>query len=32
MRGLEWGRLYETYHSNSYNAAEIDKAVDELRG
>ena len=31
MRGLEWGRLYETYHSTSYNAAEIDKAVDELR-
>ena len=21
MRGLEWGRLYEPYHSNSYNAA-----------
>ncbi len=32
MRGLEWGRLYELYHSNSYNAAELDKAVDELRG
>ena len=31
MRGLEWGRLYEAYHSNSYKAAEIDKAVDELR-
>lgn len=31
MRGLEWGRLYETYHSTSYNAAEIDKAVNELR-
>jgi hypothetical protein len=31
MRGLEWGRLYETYHSNSYNPAEIDKEVDELR-
>lgn len=31
MRGLEWGRLYETYHSTSYNAAEIDKAVDQLR-
>ena len=26
MRGLEWGRLYETYHSKSYNAAEIDEA------
>jgi hypothetical protein len=32
MRGLEWGRLYELYHSNSYNVAELDKAVDELRG
>jgi hypothetical protein len=31
MRGLEWGRLYETYHSNAYSAAEIDKAVDKLR-
>jgi hypothetical protein len=31
MRGLEWGRLYETYHSNAYGAAEIDKAVDKLR-
>lgn len=31
MRGLEWGRLYETYHSTSYNAAAIDKAVNELR-
>ena len=32
MRGLEWGRLYESYHSKSYNAAEIDADVDELRG
>lgn len=31
MRGLEWGRLYETYHSTSYNAAEIDEAVNQLR-
>lgn len=31
MRGLEWGRLYETYHVNAYNAAAIDKAVDRLR-
>jgi hypothetical protein len=31
MRGLEWGRLYEEYHSNSYNAATIDAAVDALR-
>ncbi len=32
MRGLEWGRLYETYHSTSYNAAELDAGVDALRG
>ena len=32
MRGLEWGRLYELYHSNSYNATELNKAVDKLRG
>lgn len=31
MRGLEWGRLYETYHSQSYNASKIDARVDELR-
>jgi hypothetical protein len=31
MRGLEWGRLYEAYHSRSYNAAKLDARVDELR-
>jgi 5-methylcytosine-specific restriction endonuclease McrA len=31
MRGLEWGRLYETYHSQSYNASKIDARVDALR-
>jgi hypothetical protein len=31
MRGLDWGRLYETYHSNSYNAAAIDADIDTLR-
>ncbi|MEX2274910.1 MAG: DUF262 domain-containing protein [Actinomycetota bacterium] len=31
MRGLEWGRLYERYHSQSYDAAKIDADVDELR-
>jgi hypothetical protein len=31
MRGLEWGRLYETYHSQSYDASKIDARVDELR-
>lgn len=31
MRGLEWGRLYETYHSTPYNAGKVDDAVDRLR-
>lgn len=31
MRGLDWGRLYETYHSTSYDAAEIDADIDALR-
>ena len=31
MRGLDWGRLYETYHSKSYNAAAVDADVDTLR-
>ena len=32
MRGLEWGRLYEEFHTNSYNAAAIDTEIEELRG
>lgn len=32
MRGLEWGRLYEVFHSNSYNPANIDADIDDLRG
>jgi hypothetical protein len=31
MRGLEWGRLYELYHSTSYDATKIDVEIDELR-
>lgn len=31
MRGLEWGQLYETYHSNAYSAAAIAADVDHLR-
>lgn len=31
MRGLDWGRLYEKYHSTSYNAALIDADVAALR-
>ena len=32
MRGLEWGRLYETYHSQPYNAQEVHHKVNELYG
>jgi 5-methylcytosine-specific restriction endonuclease McrA len=31
MRGLKWGQLYQAYHANAYNTAEMDKAVNELR-
>lgn len=30
MRGLEWGRLYETYHGKSYLPGKISAAVQEL--
>lgn len=30
MRGLEWGRLYEEFHHNAYNARELDKDLQEL--
>jgi len=30
MKGLEWGRLYETYHSNPYNPTEVSSKVREL--
>lgn len=30
MRGLDWGRLYETFHHNSYNATDIDADVQAL--
>ena len=32
MRGIEWGRLYESYHSKSYNASELDAEVERLLG
>jgi hypothetical protein len=32
MRGLEWGRLYEAYHSTSYNPVAVDADVQELMG
>jgi len=30
MRGLDWGRFYETYHSKAYSAAEISIQVQAL--
>ena len=30
MCGLEWGRLYETYHRNAYNPAKVWARVREL--
>lgn len=32
MKGLEWDRLYETYHSKSYNPAKVDAQVSTLLG
>jgi hypothetical protein len=32
MRGLEWGRLYETYHSTAYNPTATAKQVSDLYG
>ena len=32
MRGLEWGRLYETYHKHPYNPADVSHAVHLLYG
>lgn len=30
MRGLEWGRLYETYHGQAYDPAKISDAIQSL--
>ncbi|MHC6203621.1 HNH endonuclease family protein [Breznakiellaceae bacterium SP9] len=30
MCGLEWGRLYETYHATSYNPSDVSEAVQKL--
>ena len=30
LRGLEWGRLYETFHSNPYDPAAVDAEVKSL--
>lgn len=32
MKGLEWGRLYETYHTQSYEAAKVSERVHKLLG
>lgn len=32
MRGLEWGRLYETYHSTAYNPSTVSSEVRKLYG
>jgi 5-methylcytosine-specific restriction endonuclease McrA len=32
MRGLEWGRLYETYHSQPFNASRVSQQVQDLYG
>lgn len=32
MRGLEWGRLYETYKHTAYNPVTLDARIDALRG
>jgi hypothetical protein len=30
MRGLEWGRLYETYHGKNYDSKKMSAAVQKL--
>jgi hypothetical protein len=30
MRGIDWGRLYETYRHQGYNVAELDHELTEL--
>lgn len=32
MRWLEWGRLYEIYHSTAYNPSKVSEQVRELYG
>jgi HNH endonuclease len=32
MRGLEWGRLYEEYHTTAYNPSEVSVKVRQLYG
>lgn len=30
MKGLEWGRLYETYHTNSYDQNKVSESLSKL--
>ena len=30
MRGLEWGELYEKYHSKAYNPSDVHDLIDKL--
>lgn len=30
MRGLEWGRLYKSFHTNAYDSAKVKERVNEL--
>lgn len=32
MKGLEWGRLYETYHKKAYDPKTVSKEVENLYG
>lgn len=32
MRGLEWGRLYKTYHNKSFNPQKVSEEVKKLYG
>lgn len=32
MRGLEWGRLYETYHDKAYNPSRVSERIRSLYG
>jgi hypothetical protein len=32
MRGLEWGRLYETYHDKAYNPSKVSERIRTLYG
>ena len=32
MRGLEWGRMYETYRNQAYDSAKVDAEVERLLG